>query len=58
MVANPEKIQLIFLGVKDDDQLSMSIDGKIIESSKDVKLLGITIDKKLSFKPHVKNLCK
>ena len=46
MVANPEKFQLIFLGVKDDDQLSMSIDGKVIESSKDVKLLGITIDKK------------
>ena len=32
--------------------------GKVIESSKDVKLLGIIINKKPSFKPHVGNFAK
>ena len=40
-----------------DDDASIIINNKIIEGSKSVKLLGVTIDNKLSFKEHVTNIC-
>ena len=39
------------------DELSVNIDNEIIRGSKDVKLLGITIDNKLDFGKHVARLC-
>ena len=49
MVANPEKFQLIFFGLKEHHELSIEINGDIIKMSDTVKLLGITIDSKLTF---------
>ena len=40
-----------------DDDASIIINNKIIEGSKSVKLLCVTIDNKLSFKEHVTNIC-
>ena len=37
---------------------SIVINNKTIESSKSVKLLGLTIDNKLNFGIHVNNMCK
>ena len=58
MVANPEKFQLMFLGLKDDPKLCIDINGNVVQMTDSVKLLGITIDSKLSFKQHVQSICK
>ena len=48
MVANPEKFQIIFL-VIGDQVMNINIGPFSISSSSEVKLLGVTIDNKLSF---------
>ena len=57
MVANPGKFQLMFLGLKETEHLGLNIKGQIICASEKVKLLGVTIDKKLTFGQHVEDLC-
>ena len=56
MVANPHKFQTIFLGVRKLN-ISIKIGSFTIESSEQVKLLGITIDNQLTFYPHIVNIC-
>ena len=58
MVANPDKFQLIFFGLKEDHELCIDIRGNMIEMSDTVKLLGVTIDSKLKFNGHVKTICQ
>ena len=58
MVANPAKFQVMFLGKKVEEEVDISIDGVNLKSTCCVKLLGVTIDCKLSFRSHVKTLCK
>ena len=57
MVANPTKLQVMFLGLKKNQNLVLEINGEAITTSKEVKLLGVTTDSKLNFKSHVKALC-
>ena len=57
MVANPEKFQAIFLGTKDNN-ITINLGPTKINSSKEVKLLGVVIDCKLNFYPHVLQMCK
>ena len=57
MIANPRKFQLMFLGLKETEHLGLNINGKIIRASENVKLLGVTIDNKLTFGQHVEDLC-
>ena len=57
MVANPSKFQLIFLGTC-NVQRSLCVENIIIESVDCVKLIGVKIDSKLTFMPHVTELCK
>ena len=57
MVANPEKFQLMFLGVKSDQQMCLRIDDQIINQYQQVKLLGVAIDSKLNFDKHILELC-
>ena len=47
----------MFLGLKKNQNLVLEINGEAITTSKEVKLLGVTIDSKLNFKSHVKALC-
>ena len=54
MVANPAKFQLMYLGnILNINTLSMYIGNEKILPTDEVKLLGIKIDKKLSFKNHI-----
>ena len=57
MVANPEKFQLMFLGLNNDQQMCLSIDDQIINQCQQVKLLGVRIDSKMKFDKHILELC-
>ena len=53
---NPDKCKLLI--TNHDKGTSIIIDNEVIECSKSVKLLGITISNKLDFREHVTKLCK
>ena len=55
MMANPGKFQFMILS-KNTINKSIVIDNEMIESSKSVKLLGLTIDNKLNFGIHINNI--
>ena len=57
MVANPSKFQLIFPGFPNAN-ISLHVGNIKIDSVEVVKLLGIKIDSKLTFLPHITELCK
>ena len=57
MVANPDKFQLMFLGLNEKHKLRLNIEGVKISSTKNVELLEIEIDNHLRFKKHIKTLC-
>ena len=57
MMANPGKFQFMILS-KNTINKSIVIDNKTIESSKSVKLIGLTIDNKSNFGIHINNICK
>ena len=57
MVVNPDKFQVIFFG-NNENVDTFSVDGHTIQVSNTVKLLGVTIDNKLTFASHIKDLCK
>ena len=54
MKANPDKYHFLLTGT---NELTLEIDQCQIKSSKEEKLIGITIDNKLSFDAHVNNIC-
>ena len=56
MCANPAKFQMMFLGLKINNLLCLTIDGRKIKQSEHVKLLGVQINSKLNFNVHVKKL--
>ena len=53
MKTNRGKVQFMVLGVKNIASLRLKVNGKIIPWSNEVKLLGITTNKK-----HIEDLCK
>ena len=57
LVANPSKFQILLLGEKNSSMLFLEINGKMVYASNTVRLLGVTIDDKLCFLPHVKDIC-
>ena len=55
MVANPVKFQLMYLGnITNFDNLSILIGKEKLLPTDEVKLLGVKIDRKLSFNAHIK----
>ena len=58
MKANPGKFQFMILGDRPHHKHELKINSIKVEASDDVLLLGITTDKKLTFKQHVQNLCR
>ena len=59
MVVNPEKFQVMFLGNLDPTSVYITLDNNVnIYGKTEVELLGITIDYKLTFKSHIKRLCR
>ena len=57
MAANPDKLQVIFMGLEKGQKLSLEIHAISIKTTEEVKLLGITIDSKLQFRSHVEAIC-
>ena len=60
MQANPDKFQALVLGLKAMKEcLSFNLGNIcVIQCEKEVKLLGVTIDFKLSFNSHISNICE
>ena len=56
--ANPEKFQFMILGDKTCYKHILKINSICVQSSDDVTLLGVMIDKNLTFKKHVGNLVR
>ena len=56
--ANPGNLQFMVLGANKNDYFNLNVAGKVIPSSSEVKLLGITIDYDLKFKKHINELCR
>ena len=57
MALNAGKCHLMCLG-KDTRNETFIFKGVVMKNSKEQKILGVTIDNKLTFKSHIKNLCK
>ena len=58
MVVNPGKFQKMFLGTEiDNSKITFAIENKQIKCKREVKLLGITTDEKLTFTKHIANIC-
>ena len=62
MIVNPDKFQAMILqnsrNSKNHEPVKLEIESVKIETNNTVKLLGITIDKKLNFEEHISELCK
>ena len=60
MIANKDKFKAIIIDKSGSNtsDIPLNINNKIIKSSDEVTLLGITIDNKLSFNKHIPNICK
>ena len=56
MILNPEKSHYMCLGKNLDDNEVLNFNNLIIESSKEVEILGIKIDKNLNFNNHIKSI--
>ena len=57
MALNPGKYHFMFLR-KDIRSETFIIKGLVMKNSKGQNILGVTMDNKLTFKIHIKNLCK
>ena len=60
MIVNPDKFQAIVINRKptDNSTFLLNFDSKNIETTSEVTLLGIDIDKNLTFNSHIHNLTK
>ena len=58
MEANSGKFQIMFLGSKiDNSKITFAIENKQIKCKREIKLLEITNDEKLTFTRHITNIC-
>ena len=59
MIANPDKFKAIILskGKLNTTDITFNFKGQNISAKKEVDLLGITIDNKLTFETHISSLC-
>ena len=58
MVLNPGKCQFMLFGVKENEQFDLICNDITLKHSSHKKILGVTIDNKLSFDEHIINICK
>ena len=56
---NHDKYQVMTVSNKNQDSsITVSVDGSNIQSSTDLKLLGVTIDNRMTFNAHIRDVCK
>ena len=58
MVANPERFQIMFLGIIDSANISLEIDDTALSVEYCLKLLYIVMNYELSFPSHVETHCR
>ena len=58
MVLNPRKCHFTLFGVKGNEQFDQTCNDITLKHSSHKKILGVTIDIKLSFDDHIFNFCK
>ena len=60
MIANPDKFKAIVITKQGSDTsgIELKINNEIIYTQKEVTLIGVIIDNKLSLAPHISNMCK
>ena len=57
-VLNPEKSHFMCVGKDIDDTETLSFNDLSLKNSKEVEILGITLDRKMGFNTHIKNICR
>ena len=55
---NSDKFQSIVLSRQNVDTFDVSVDGHTISRDNTLKILGVTLDDKLNFKAHIRNICQ
>ena len=55
---NADKTEFIVFGSTESKDMSVTIDGQKIKEKTEVKYLGVTINKKLTFQSEVKNILR
>lgn len=59
LVGNMNKYQAMIIGSKHKpSQLTLDINGHLINITEGLKLLGVTVDKDLHFSEHISTICK
>ena len=58
MAANPGKLQVMFLGMREQPKLTLEFNDITIPLTDKAKLLRVSIDSKLKFDDHIKTLCQ
>ena len=58
MVLNPEKSHFMCLGKDIDDTETLRFNDLTLKNSKEVEILGITLDRSMGFNTHIKNICR
>ena len=60
LLGNLQKYQMMNIANKraSNEQTSITVKGEIITGSKNLKLLGVTIDSRLNFSEHINSVCK
>ena len=58
MVSNPEKSHFMCVGQKIDDAETLNFNNFVMKNSKEVEILGITLDRNMNFHTHIKNICR
>ena len=58
MVLNLEKSHFMYISQKIDDAETLNFNNLAIKNSKEVEILGITLDRNMNFHTHIKNICR
>ena len=58
MILNPGKCYFMCIGKNVNDSESLNLNGLNLKNCKEVEVLGITIDRNLNFKGHIKNISR
>ena len=58
MALNPEKSHFTCIGQKIDNAETLNFNNLTIKDSKEVEILGITLDRNMNFHTYIKNICR